>query len=168
MPVGISIHAGKNHDNPHAHILLTTRSIGKDGSWLAKQKRNYLLDENGNRIKDPITNRYRLGWSIKINDWDDVKYIEKWRKSWADMCNEQFRQLGIPKEVTHMSYKRQGIDKESTKHLGAKVKALEDRGIKTRRGDENRMIEKRNREKELRRIWDRLEQSREMVRDFDR
>ena len=37
----------------HAHIMLTMRMINDDGSWGAKQRKKYLLDDNGNKIYDP-------------------------------------------------------------------------------------------------------------------
>ncbi len=168
MCADVSIHAGTNGDNPHIHIMLTTRSIGEDGQWLPKQKRNYLLDENGDRIKDPVTNKYRLGWSIKTNDWDDSKKVEMWRKAWADLCNERFRELGVEEEVTHKSYKRQGIAKEPTHHLGARAKALEDRGVETRIGKENREIQKRNLERGRIILHQRLKRSKDKALEFDR
>ncbi|MBE6095344.1 MAG: hypothetical protein E7199_07755 [Schwartzia succinivorans] len=40
----------KGDGNPHAHIMLTTRSIDKSGKWEPKRKTEYALDENGERI----------------------------------------------------------------------------------------------------------------------
>lgn len=148
MCADISIH-DKGEGNPHVHILLTMRSLDKDGRWMPKQHRNYILDGEGKRIVDPITGKYKLGKSIKVNDWDNKNHAEEWRKGWADMCNQMFREKGIEvngelKKVTHMSYARQGIDKEPTIHLGAGAKALERRGIHTSRGNINRSIQRRN------------------------
>lgn len=172
MCADISIH-DKGDGNPHAHILLTMRSIDKDGKWMPKQHRNYLRDAKGNRIIDPITNRYKLGKSIKVNDWDDKEHVEEWRKGWADMCNQIFREKGIEvngelKEVTHMSYARQGLDKEPTIHLGARAKALEDRGIPTDRGNINRNVKQRNRARAYERFCERGIRYRERDRDCDR
>ena len=105
-----------------------------------KQYRNYLLDENGERIFDTAKGRYKLGKSIKTHDWDDPDRVQEWRAGWAQACNVQFRQHGIGKEVTCLSYARQGIDREPTTHLGAKVRPMEDRGILTGRGNDNRRI----------------------------
>lgn len=143
MCADISIH-DKGDDNPHVHILLTTRSLNHDGEWMCKQRRNYLLDKDGNKLRDPITKQYRLGKSIKTNDWDAPERIEEWRKGWAEMCQSYFRQYGISKKITHKSYARQGINREPTIHLGAKVKALEDRGLSTDRSKKNRDIIDRN------------------------
>ena len=47
---------------------------------------------------------------------------------------------GVSKEITHISYARQGLDREPTIHLGARVKTLEDRGLLTDRSKKNRDI----------------------------
>lgn len=41
------------HDgNPHVHLLLTMRAMDEQGRWLPKTKTTYVLDENGERIRD--------------------------------------------------------------------------------------------------------------------
>ena len=40
---------GFNGGNPHAHIMLTMRSFDERGAWGAKQKKEYILDKDGNR-----------------------------------------------------------------------------------------------------------------------
>ena len=132
-PVGPLPPVGTSHP-------VTTRSLSHDGKWMCKQRRNYLLDKDGNRLRDPVTRQYKLGKSIKTNNWDEPERIEEWRKGWADICRSWFRQCGISKEITHISYARQGLDREPTIHLGAKVKALEDRGISTDRSKKNHDI----------------------------
>ena len=167
MCADISIH-DKGDGNPHAHVLLTTRSLDRDGKWMCKQRRNYLLDKNGNRIHDPVTHRYKLGRSIKTNDWDEPERIEEWRKGWAEICQSWFKRCGISKEITHKSYARQGIDREPTIHLGAKVKALEDRGLTTDRGKINRDIVARNYEHERLFFRERIEKERDRGLERDR
>lgn len=159
MCADISIH-DKGDGNPHAHILLTTRSLDCNGEWMNKQRRNYLLDENGSKIRDPVSHKYKLGKSIKTNNWDDRERIEEWRKGWAEICLLWFRKYDIPKEITHISYARQGIDREPTIHLGAKVKALEERGSFTDRGKINRDIIARNREHDREIFRQRVEKNR--------
>ena len=160
MCADVSLH-DKGDGNPHVHILLTTRSLNRNGEWMGKQKRNYILDSSGNRIRDPATHQYRLGKSIKTNDWDAPERIEEWRRGWAQICNLWFRKCCISKEITYKSYARQGIDREATIHLGAKVKALEDRGLLTDRGRINRDIAKRNHDNELQRLRQKIERNRD-------
>ena len=57
MIVDLAVHEGKSKnedepDNPHFHVLAPIRPFIEDGSWGNKQKREYVLDEDGNRIKD--------------------------------------------------------------------------------------------------------------------
>ena len=37
--------------NPHCHIMLTMRPLDERGAWAAKSKKEYDLDENGERIR---------------------------------------------------------------------------------------------------------------------
>lgn len=168
MCADVSIH-DKGDGNPHAHILLTTRPLDNAGRWMAKQHRNYLLDENGERIFDPVKGQYKLGRSIKTYDWDDPGRVQEWRAGWAKACNLQFQQHGIDKEVTSLSYAKQGIDREPTKHLGAKVKAMESRGIPTNRGNDNRRIIAERQRQDRQRFRQRMEQNRtrSIERDFE-
>ena len=39
--------------NPHVHVLVPMRPLKEDGTWGNKQRREYILDENGERIKGP-------------------------------------------------------------------------------------------------------------------
>ena len=39
-------------NNPHFHFMCPIRPIEQNGKWGLKQKREYVLDENGNRIPD--------------------------------------------------------------------------------------------------------------------
>ncbi len=167
MCADISIH-DKGDGNPHAHILLTTRSLDRDGKWMCKQRKNYLLDKNGNRVRDSVTRQYKLGRNIKTNDWDEPERVEEWRKGWARVCQSWFERCGISKEITHISYARQGLDREPTIHLGARVKALEDRGLLTDRSKKNRDIKMRNQERDRLIFREHMEKDRERGWERDR
>ena len=169
MCADVSIH-DKGDGNPHAHIQLTTRPLDSAGKWMDKQHRNYLLDENGKKIFDPAKGRYKLGRSIKTHDWDDSKRVQEWHAGWAEACNVQFRAHGIDKEVTCLSYAKQGIEREPTKHLGAKVRGMESRGISTERGSDNRRIMAERQRQNRQRFRQRMEQARTQDRgkDFER
>ena len=41
--------------NPHFHVLVPIRPLNADGTWGAKQRREYHLDENGNRIRKMVS-----------------------------------------------------------------------------------------------------------------
>lgn len=154
MCADISIH-DKGDKNPHVHLLLTTRSLDSNGEWMKKQQKNYLRDNNGEKIWDFKKQQYKLGKSLKFNNWDERERMEEWRKGWADICNLYFKEHNIPVEMTHMSYKRQNLDIKPTKHLGPKRTALENKGIATKRGNENRRIQAHNQKKLRQLILDR-------------
>jgi len=147
MCADVAIH-DKEDGNPHAHIMLTMRSIDENGNWMGKQKKNYILNKNGNKIYDPKTKQYKCGRSIPVNDWSDRGKAEIWRQSWAESINREFKRKGLEKTVRHESFERQGLNREATKHLGHEYAALERRGILTEIGNENRAINARNRVRE--------------------
>lgn len=134
----------KGDGNPHAHIMLTVRPFNEDGSWGSKQKKEYILDENGEKIYDKKKRQYKCK-SVPTTDWNDRGNVEKWRKSWADMCNKYLERAKYDERVDHRSYERQGLEIMSTKHLGPAVSQMEKRNIKTERGDINRHIKMINR-----------------------
>ena len=52
MCVDYAIH-DTDSGNPHCHIMLTMRPLDGRGTWAAKSKKEYDLDENGERIRLP-------------------------------------------------------------------------------------------------------------------
>lgn len=129
--------------NPHAHVMLTMRPIQQDGSWGAKQKKEYILDQQGEKIYDRKKRQYKCK-SIPATDWNEQTKAEEWRAAWAELCNRALEQTGHAERIDHRSYERQGIDQIPTVHLGVAASAMEKRGIRTERGDLNREIEVTN------------------------
>ncbi len=141
MCADIAIH-DKKDGNPHAHILLTMRPIEQDGTWGAKSKKEYILDENGERIKLKSGNFK----TRKVNtvDWNEQDKAELWRASWAEIANRYLEQNDVPERIDHRSFERQGIEQLPTIHLGTAASQMERKGIPTERGRINRMIQKAN------------------------
>ena len=56
MVADLAIHLPDKGDggisNPHFHVLTTMRPINPDGTWGQKQKREYLVDKNGDPVLD--------------------------------------------------------------------------------------------------------------------
>jgi ATP-dependent exoDNAse (exonuclease V) alpha subunit len=73
--------------NPHAHIMLTTREVGADG------------------------------FGKKNRDWNSKSLLISWRKNWANICNEKFREKGLRARIDERTLEAQGIDREPTIHL---------------------------------------------------
>ena len=129
--------------NPHAHIMLTMRPFEQGDIWGAKQKKEYILDKDGNKIYDRKKRQYKCN-SISATDWNEQTKAEEWRGAWAEICNRFLEQNGHAERIDHRSYERQGIDQIPTVHLGAAASQMEKRGIRTECGDINREIEVTN------------------------
>lgn len=144
----------KGDGNPHVHILLTTRNIKSDGTWAAKEKKAYKLDENGAKIPviDPITRTQKIGargrrlWqreNVQVNNWNRKENAEIWRASWAELCN-QYLDFVQAKHIDHRSYKRQQKNLEPTIHEGYVARQMEQRGKKSERCQQNKYIRQKN------------------------
>ena len=81
MCVDYAIH-DTDSGNPHCHIMLTMRPLDERGTWTAKSKKEYDLDENGERIRLP-SGRYKTH-KIDLTGWNDKDNTLLWRKAWAD------------------------------------------------------------------------------------
>ena len=129
--------------NPHAHILLTMRPMDERGKWLPKSKKEYVLDESGERIRLPSGNFKTR--KVDLVDWNSQENAEVWRKAWADLANEFLERNNRPERIDHRSYERQGIDQIPTVHIGVAASQMEKKGIATERGELNRSIKAANR-----------------------
>lgn len=127
MAVDIAIHEpGKDgdHRNHHAHILCSTRRLTLEG------------------------------FTEKTRELDDQKSGEvvHWRTRWAEISNRHLENAGSQERVDHRSLVAQQVSavelgqvdqaaalkRMPTVHMGPKVVKMEQRGICTNRGDENR------------------------------
>lgn len=129
--------------NPHFHILCPIRPLNPDGSWGAKQRREYILDEHGQRIPDGKGD-YEFK-AVPTTDWGSPERLEAWRQTWADLCNAKFAEKNLPVRIDNRSFVRQGIDQIPSIHEGPAVRQMEARGIATDKGNLNRMIRATNR-----------------------
>lgn len=158
MCADICIH-DKGDGNPHAHIMLTMRPFEQDGNWGAKSKKEYILDENGERIILP-SGEFK---SRKVNAtyWNEQTKAEEWRSGWADMVNQFLQNQNIPERVDHRSFERQGVELIPSIHLGVVANQMEKRGIQTERGNINREIEVTN--QQLRQLKARIKKLQEWI-----
>ena len=144
MIADLAIHDESNegNNNIHAHIMTTLRPINEKGQWQAKSKKEYILDDEGNKILNkngkPKTRK------VELTDWNNKGNAEKWRESFATLCNQYLEKNNFEKRVDHRSFERQGIEEIPTIHMGASASALEKKGIETDKGNINREIKKHN------------------------
>lgn len=144
MIVDYAIH-GESQDkngNIHCHIMTIMRPINEKGEFLAKSKKEYILDEKGEKILNK--NGKPKARKVELTTWNDKGNVEKWRENFSDLCNKYLGRAGVEKRVDHRSFKRQDIKQIPTIHLGASASAMERKGIRTEKGDINREIKKQN------------------------
>ena len=146
MVVDFAVHSPDKEDggisNPHFHVMCPIRPIEPDGKWGNKQRREYVLDEHGERVLDEAGN-YVFN-AVPTTDWGKPETLEAWRQAWAEMCNAKFAEKGLDCRIDHRSYARQGIKQIPTVHEGQSVRAMEAKGIRTDKGDFNRWLRKTN------------------------
>ena len=88
MIVDFAVHSPDKEDggisNPHFHVMCPIRPTEPDGKWGNKQRREYVLDEDGNRIPDG-TGDYVFN-AVPTTDWGSPETLEHWRQTWAELC----------------------------------------------------------------------------------
>ena len=127
-----------NEGNPHAHVLLTMRSINEQGEWNPKTRTEFILDENGERIQTANGKFKRR--CVSWDGWNDRGNCEIWRHEWEVMQNAALEKAGREERIDMRSFERQGIELVPTVHLGPAASALEKKGIHTELGDHNRIV----------------------------
>lgn len=126
-----AIHDPVNKDtgirqNPHIHMMCTTRPIKENGEWGEKEKKGYKLDKKGQKIPviDPETGKQKIGargrkmWQrekIDATGWDNKSKVLEWRAKWSEVVNKY---LEPEQKIDHRSYKDQGLDRIPTIHEG--------------------------------------------------
>lgn len=132
-------------ENPHAHIMLSLRSINEKGEWESKAKFIYDLDKDGKKQYNPKNRQYK-GHKEELTNWNKKETLEKWRENWAQTVNKEFERKNILERIDHRSLEAQGKEQIPTIHLGHIAHALEKKGVGTDRGNINREIKETNRE----------------------
>ena len=153
MCVDAAIH-WKN-GNHHAHLMLTTRKIDKNGRWAEwKERKEYARDEKGNKIplldkngKQKIRERKGKGveklWkrvSVLADEWSKKTEYNSWKKELAGMMNAELEKIGVSDKVDYRSYQEQGKDILPQVHEGYAARAIEKRGGKSFLCEHNRKI----------------------------
>jgi hypothetical protein len=98
MIADVAIHNPSGRDGgeqPHAHVMLTTRVLTGDG------------------------------FGAKDRDWNDKALYEGWRAGWAEHANRALERVGSRERIDHRSFAERGIDREPEPKLGPKAARLE-------------------------------------------
>ena len=87
MVADVALHLD-NETNPHAHVMLTMRSIGPEG------------------------------FGQKRRDWNTRTELVAWREAWANTANEHLAKADLDIRIDHRSLEAQGIDLVPGQKLG--------------------------------------------------
>src|SRR3954468_24563372 len=84
---------------PHAHVMLTMRTVERNG------------------------------FGQKVREWNRTEMVARWRERWAELANERLAELDIDARIDHRSLEAQGIALEPQSHIGAPAQRIEGEGI---------------------------------------
>lgn len=102
MVADLNVHWDRAEDGspkPHAHVMLTMRSVGENG------------------------------FGAKVRDWNATQMVERWRERWAELANERLAELDIDARIDHRSLEAQGIALEPQTQIGAPAQRIEGSGL---------------------------------------
>ncbi|WP_371345528.1 Ti-type conjugative transfer relaxase TraA [Ancylobacter sp. IITR112] len=102
MVADLNVHWDRGEDGmakPHAHVMLTMRSVDEDG------------------------------FGPKVREWNATQIVERWRERWAVLANERLAELDIDARIDHRSFEAQGIALEPQSQIGAPAQRIEGEGI---------------------------------------
>jgi len=99
---------------PHAHVMLTLRSVDGDG------------------------------FGAKERDWNATALLQHWRGAWASHVNVRCAELGIDVRIDHRSYEAQGVTLEPQHKIGAAGARREANGEDAERAADHRAIARSN------------------------
>ena len=122
MVADLNIHWDQGADGepkPHAHVMLTTRSI------------------------------YGDEFGPKMRDWNSTQLLEQWREAWANHLNRALAEHDIEARVDHRTLEAQGIDLEPQNKIGPAASRMAADGLSVERLEEHHAIARANGEKIL-------------------
>ena len=146
MVADVAIHLD-DKDNPHFHVMLTTRPFDETGQWTIKSRKVYLYDDEGNPLY--VKSGYRASRKENVTDWDSKETMQAWRKGWADLTNSYLEKNGFSERISEKSYAELGFDKQPTIHEGYVARQMEKNGRSSDRVQINVLIKKENATKEI-------------------
>ena len=103
-------------DNPHAHLLYSTRRITPEGLG----KKNRALEAGRKTL------------------------LMSWRKTWEETVNRHLEQAGSDARIDHRSLAEQGIGRLPEPKIGTGAWALEQQGVETQRAERWRRVRHEN------------------------
>ncbi len=117
--VDFAIHSPSEHGdirNYHAHVLMTTRQVGKAGlgEKTVLEHKNARLLANGMATTD-----------MQLRDI---------RQSWEGIANRQLQREGLDVRIDHRSHAQRGLELSPTGHMGVHASQMQQQGMAVERG----------------------------------
>ncbi|NSY51358.1 Ti-type conjugative transfer relaxase TraA [Agrobacterium tumefaciens] len=117
--VDFAIHSPSEHGdirNYHAHVLMTTRQVGKAGlgEKTCLEHKNARLLANGMATTD-----------MQLRDI---------RQSWEGIANRQLQREGLDVRIDHRSHEERGLELSPTEHMGVHASQMRQQGMAVERG----------------------------------
>ncbi|MGV1945321.1 MULTISPECIES: Ti-type conjugative transfer relaxase TraA [unclassified Agrobacterium] len=117
--VDFAIHSPSEHGdirNHHAHVLMTTRQVGKAGlgEKTVLEHKNARLLANGMATTD-----------MQLRDI---------RQSWEGIANRQLQREGLDVRIDHRSHMERGLELSPTEHMGVHASQMRQQGMAVERG----------------------------------
>ena len=171
--------------NPHVHYLATTRPVDKTGHFGVKERKEKVLDEQGNPVplldkndKQKYRERIRIAdnggedksrellWKMKRvqrNPLDDPGLYGEIRQHWANICNEK---LDLDHQISPDTYEKQGINRPAGVHHGYAGEAIEAMGGLSWKMGEYRFAEEAKIEYEQKSLMNQLRDAYDQIREI--
>lgn len=114
--------------NFHAHVLITTRTVGPDGlgeKTLIERENKWLLNH------DQPTSHMQL---------------REVRQAWENLANRQLLRAGLDVRIDHRSHLERGLEVEPTEHMGVFASQMDLRGLDVSRTRIDEKAARRNAE----------------------
>ncbi|MDX8327431.1 Ti-type conjugative transfer relaxase TraA [Agrobacterium tumefaciens] len=129
--VDFAIHSPSEHGdirNYHAHVLMTTRQVGKAG--LGEKT---VLEHNNARL---------LANGMATTDMQ----LRDIRQSWEGIANRQLQREGLDVRIDHRSHIERGLELSPTEHMGVHASQMRQQGMAVERGRLDDEAERQNAE----------------------
>jgi len=117
--VDFAIHSPSEHGdirNHHAHVLMTTRQLGRTrlGEKTYLEHKNARLLANGMATTD-----------VQLRDI---------RQAWEGIANRQLQREGLDVRIDHRSHVERGLELSPTEHMGVHASQMQQQGMAVERG----------------------------------
>jgi len=122
MIADLNIHRDIGPDGepkPHAHVMLTTRTVSEEG------------------------------FGAKVRAWNRTDLLNHWREAWANHVNQRLAKLDIDVRIDHRSLQAQAIGLEPQHKIGPAASRMAAQGLASERLDEHQQIARANGDKLL-------------------